>query len=90
MKQTSHRNPPQTGYHRPTERKFYVWQDQFNSYGGYSAYADGRWGLHPWRWMCTMCDPPAYGFRARRGAYHAIMTQVMPDHLARHRKEARR
>lgn len=81
-RQTSQRNPPSTGHHRPTERKFYVWQDRFIYYGGYRTYREGRWGRHPWRWMCTFCDPPAYGFRARQGAFNAIITKTMPRHFA--------
>lgn len=81
-KQTSQRNPPSTGYQRPTERKFYIWEDRHISYSGYSSYAEGKWGPHPWRWLCTICDPPAYGFRARRGAYQRIIAQTMPRHFA--------
>lgn len=81
MEKTSARYPPSTGYHRPAERKFYVWQDTLIDYRGYSAYADGRWGRHPWRWLCTLCEPPSYGFRARTGAQQAIVAVSLPHHM---------
>jgi hypothetical protein len=79
----SWRNPPSTGYERPTVRKFYVWRDRHVRYG-----SSGRrhgWGESPWRWMCTFCDPPSIGFRARAGAWQAIIGTSMPRHFE-HRK----
>lgn len=82
-KQRAAVNPPSTGYTRPTDRRFYVWQDRHIYYGGYRNYREGKWGLHPWRWMCTLCDPPSYGFQARAGAYQRIITSTMPTHFQR-------
>lgn len=80
MKQTSWRNPPSTGYTRPAERKFYVWQDRFITYSPRDV-ARGKRGKHPWRWLCTMCDPPSTGFRCRPGAHRDIMTVTLPRHM---------
>jgi hypothetical protein len=79
-KQVTWRNPPSTGHARPAERKFYVWQDRCIKYGDKFAEARG-WELRPWRWLCTMCDPPACGFRVKKGAWEKIMTVSMPHHF---------
>jgi hypothetical protein len=76
VNQTSSRYPPSAGYRRPTERKFYVWQDRFIAHGW-----NRGWEKHPWRWCCTMCEPPSFGFRSRRGAWAAIMTVSYPRHM---------
>lgn len=82
--QTSTRNPPSTGYVRPTEHKFFIWQDRFIHYEDDFAYKR-NWETHPWRWCCTLCDPPSYGFRAKRGAWRAIIDISMRRHfLVRH------
>jgi hypothetical protein len=81
MNQTSWANPPSTGHRKPTVRKFYIWQERHISYAGTSRYSEGRWERHPWRWLCTFCDPPAAGFRARRGAFQAIIQTSMPKHF---------
>ena len=79
--QTSWRNPPSTNYRRPTERRFYVWRDRFILYGK-GGYAESHgWGEYPWRWLCTMCDPPSYGFRAKRNGWQSIMTVTLPRHM---------
>lgn len=87
-------NPPSTGYQRPAERRFYIWQDRRMDYRGYSAYREGKWGRHPWRWLCTYCDPPASGFQARSGAFQRIISTSMPKHFERrqahHRWAARK
>lgn len=84
MRRRSVRNPPSAGYERPLERKFYVWQDRVISYGTRFAAERGR-EVHPWRWLCTMCDPPVAGFRCQKGAWEKIMTVSMPRHfLVRH------
>lgn len=72
---------------RPAERKFYVWQDR----SAFPAeFADSHnMERHPWRWLCTLCDPPAGGYRTRKGAWHDIMTISMPRHFfvrAQHHK----
>lgn len=74
---TSMRNPPSTKYQRPAERKFYVWQDRFITYG----LNDRGWEKRPWRWLCTMCEPPSYGFRSKKGAWNSIMTVSLPRHM---------
>jgi hypothetical protein len=80
-RQRTTRNPPATGYERPVERKFWIWQDRVIDYGEeFSRRHD--WERHPWRWLCTLCDPPAQGFRARKGAHQAILTVSMPRHFA--------
>jgi hypothetical protein len=43
--------PLSTGYLRPAERKFFIWQDRLSP--------------NRWRWCCTLCDPPCYGNRAQ-------------------------
>jgi hypothetical protein len=78
VKRSSLRYPPSTGYRRPAVRRFYVWEDRCITYG----YSEGKWGRHPWRWCCTHCDPPAFGFRAKAGAFEAIMAH-MPRHFQR-------
>jgi len=80
--------PPSTGYRRPPKRKFYVWRDRAISYRHYRQYPED-WELHPWRWCCTLCDPPAFGFRARKGAFEAVMTISMPHHFYRRRAHHR-
>lgn len=79
-KQTSFRNPPSTNYERPTERKFYVWQDRAICWSEEFARKHDR-ERHPWRWLCTFCDPPTAGFRTRKGAFNSIMTSSMPRHF---------
>lgn len=81
MVRTSTRNPPSTGYRRPTERKFYIWQDRFIYWGKGWSRSHNR-DERPWRWMCTLCEPPSYGFRCKKGAWLAIMTISMPRHFA--------
>lgn len=78
--QTSRRNPPSTRYVRPTERKFYIWQDRGIRWD--SAFARKR-GLEsrPWRWCCTLCDPPSYGYRTQKGAFQLILKVSMPRHM---------
>lgn len=92
MERTSWRNPPASGYKRPAERKFYVWRDRHISYGA-RAVDSGRRAEHPWRWLCTLCDPPSYGFRSKPGGWQAIMRTAMPRHFfvraAHHRWVAR-
>lgn len=73
--------PPQTKHRRPTTRKFWIWQDMTMSYAGYKSYRWGRWELHPWRWCCTFCDPPAFGMLVKRGAFERIINQSMPRHF---------
>lgn len=85
MERTSRRNPPATGYQRPLERKFWIWRDRSIGYDDAFARRHG-WERHPWRWMCTLCDPPAYGFRSRQGAFRAILTVSMPGHFRRRRQ----
>lgn len=92
MKQRSRRNPPSTDYQRPTVRRFYIWQDRHIVYE--RRFAEHRgWGQQPWRWMCTFCDPPSYGFRSRKGAWAAILNTSMPRHFRvkhyHHRRVAR-
>jgi len=72
--------PPATGYERPQVRRFWIWEDRTISYRDGTARRRG-WGQHPWRWCCTFCDPPAFGFRAREGAWQAIVTISMPRHF---------
>lgn len=79
MVKTSTRYPPSTGYRKPTKRKFYVWEDRHIIYGNWGL--QHGWTWHPWRWCCTLCEPPAFGFRAR-GGYAAVMA-FMPHHFAR-------
>lgn len=83
------RNPPQTNYQRPTERKFYIWQDRHIDYSGYGQYQHGKWGRHPWRWMCTYCEPPSTGFLASKGAFQRIIKTSMPQHF-KHRRSHHR
>jgi hypothetical protein len=74
-------------------RKFYIWQNTHIDYSGSSRYAEGKWGRHPWLWMCTFCEPPAYGFQARAGAFQRIISSTMPRHFERrqaHHRWARR
>lgn len=73
-------NPPSTNYEKPVERKFFVWQDRHIAYGPEGAEKHG-WELHPWRWMCTLCEPPTRGFRSKKGAWEKIMTVSMPQHF---------
>lgn len=75
---TSNRYPPSTGYQRPTRRKFYVWRDPFIRYRGSQRQ---QWGDAPWRWCCTMCEPPSFGFRCKPPAWERIMTVSLPHHL---------
>jgi hypothetical protein len=64
--------PPLTGYLRPAERKFYVWQDRVM----------GRW-----RWCCTLCDPPCYGSRSPLGdSWQKILVTSMPHHFSSRRR----
>jgi hypothetical protein len=73
-------NPPSTNFQRPKERKFYVWQDRHLNYGAAAARRRG-WEQHPWRWLCTLCDPPTGGMRVQKGAWERIMTVSMPCHF---------
>ncbi len=75
----SKRNPPSTGYQRPEERKFFIWQDRTIDYG--NAAKRRGWERHPWRWLCTMCEPPAQGFRVQKGAWQRIITVSLPHHF---------
>lgn len=79
-KQRAFRNPPSTGYTRPAERKFYVWQDRRAAFDDSFAERHG-WEKHPWRWLCTLCDPPTEGYRVKKGAWEKIMTVSMPRHF---------
>jgi hypothetical protein len=82
MERTSTRNPPSTNYQRPKKRKFFIWRDRCISYSGDSYAVRHGWERSPWRWCCTFCNPPTYGFRSKQGAWHAIMTISMPRHFA--------
>lgn len=79
---TTIRNPPSSNYQRPAERKFWVWRDENRVYmRGYgTAYGRGR-PVHMWRWLCTLCDPPASGCRTMPGAWEKIITVSMPHHF---------
>jgi len=79
-KQKTWANPPSTNYERPTERKFYVWQDRHLNYGQAFAERHG-WERYPWRWLCTMCDPPVGGCRVKKGAWKKIIETSMPRHF---------
>ncbi len=81
VRQKSRRWPPSTGYERPTERRFYVWQDRRVTYA-LDFSRKYRWERHPWRWLCTMCDPPSEGCRVQQGAWLKIITISMPRHFA--------
>ena len=70
---TSLRYPPSAGYQRPSQRRFFVWQDRFIRY---------RDGHRPWRWCCTLCEPPSFGFRSLPGGWARIMTGTLPRHLS--------
>jgi hypothetical protein len=83
-KQTTTRNPPSTNYQKPTERKFYIWRHRYLRYG-HSLRTDRGWGDYPWLWMCTLCDPPSYGWRSRAGGWQAIISTSMPRHFAHKR-----
>jgi hypothetical protein len=72
--------PPSTGYTRPTERKFYIWQDRLTRRDPVFAARRG-WGIYAWRWCCTLCDPPAFGHQVRAGAQQRILNQTMPRHM---------
>jgi hypothetical protein len=89
MTRTVWTNPPSTGYKRPKAAKFYVWQDRLLDYSGYGAYRQGRWERHPWRWLCTYCDPPATGFVASKGAFERIMRTSKPRHFEHRRSHHR-
>lgn len=79
--QVTRRNPPGTNYQRPVERKFYVWRDRHIRYHDRFSESHGWVEAYPWRWMCTLCDPPSYGFRSKAGAWRAIMAVSMPRHF---------
>lgn len=51
---------------RTTRRKFRVWEDR---------------EAGCWRWECTMCHPPSYGYRTTNDAWYRIMTVSMPRHF---------
>lgn len=74
---TSHRYPFQTHYQRPQQRKFWVWRCRVTHY---------RRDRSAWRWCCTLCEPPTYGFRTRPDAWFRIMTISMPNHMRRLRQ----
>jgi len=80
MQRTSTRNPPSTNYQRPTERKFFIWRDRCLEHD--ERYMQ-KYNLEraPWRWCCTFCDPPSYGFRSKLGAWQAIINTSMPRHF---------
>jgi hypothetical protein len=77
---TSWRWPPSTRHERPEERRFYIWQDPHIDYSDGFARNHG-WERRPWRWCCTLCDPPACGFQVKKGAWNRIMTSTMPRHF---------
>jgi hypothetical protein len=80
MQRTSLRNPPSTKYQRPIERKFFIWRDRSICWG--KAWADDHnREERPWRWCCTFCNPPSYGFRCKKGAWQAIINTSMPRHF---------
>ena len=70
---TSLRYPAQTGHQRPRQRRFFVWRDPHIRY---------RSGHRPWRWCCTLCEPPSFGFRSLPGAWARIITVSLPRHMA--------
>lgn len=76
------RNPHQTRYERPQTAKFWIWKDTSIRYGAWFAREHG-WDTSPWRWCCTFCEPPSYGFRVKQGAYLAIINGAMPRHFER-------
>lgn len=75
MQHTSARYPVQTQYQRPRQRKFWVWRCRLTHY---------RRDRSAWRWCCTMCEPPSYGFRTAKDGWLKIITVSYPNHM-RHR-----
>lgn len=69
---TTLRYPRQTGHQRPQQRLFFIWRDPHIRY---------RQGHRPWRWCCTLCEPPSFGFRSRPGAWARIITVTLPRHM---------
>lgn len=51
-----------------TERRFRVWRDPVVT--------------SIWRWECTLCQPPACGYRATCDAWYRIMTISLPRHMS--------
>ena len=80
MIQRSVRNPPSAGYARPQKPGFYVWQDRHLTFPP-SMVRAGKRSAHPWRWLCTFCDPPVAGYRCRAGAWRSIIETAMPRHF---------
>ena len=76
MNRRSEKYPPSTGFKKPDKPGFYVWRDPF------IRYTQRKWARAPWRWCCTLCEPPSFGFRSMSGAWAKIIGVSMPNHFA--------
>lgn len=72
-----HQFPHQTGYQRPEQRKFWVWRCRVTRY---------RPGHSAWRWCCTLCEPPTFGYRTVADGWFRIITESMPRHMRNRRQ----